>query len=89
MTNQLQQINDICLQCNGYHCCMAKTKEYKNCTRYRLLEPFHKAGQDILKLDDMNIKSLAEHLLACNKMKITDASVEQLNLALRTIDKWR
>lgn len=90
MTNKLQQLENICLQCNGYHCNMAKTNDHKSCQRKKLLTLLLNEHEDILKFNNMSIYHLAKHIIANVKSGLyKQATSEQVNLALHIENQWR
>lgn len=90
MTSKLKQIEDVCLQCNGYHCNMAQTNEHKNCQRKKLLTLLLNEHEDLLKFNSMSIYHLAKHIIANIESGLyKSVTAEQANLALSIERQWR
>lgn len=89
MTKDFHHIDTVCLQCNGVHCNMTGSSEYKNCKRHKLLEILANAKEKITQFNNMTIYHLAKHIIAGIEQGIYKPTEEQANLALRTEDYWK
>lgn len=89
MTKDLPQIDNICHQCNGYHCRDVYTEAYKNCDRWKMLGVLQEYGNyDILAFNNESICYLAQkivHDVNTGKYFPPEALV---NRAIRIVQQW-
>lgn len=88
MTKTLPQIDNVCLQCNGYHCPMAKDNCYKYCDRWKMLSTLQDAGYDILEFDSKMIFQLARKVIEDFESGKHKPATKTVSKALAIVKQW-